>query len=138
MNKEIENEQEDTSSAEASTSNKEEQRAVNTSSGDDRNNGKLCAVLSYLIIGIIWYFVDEKMKQNDFVKFHVKQSLLLIIVNVVGGLILGIIPVIGWLLLPFFGIATLILWVIGVINSLNGAKKDLPLIGSYADRLLKF
>ena len=34
------------------------------------SNNKLCAALSYLLIGIIWYFADEKMKSSSFAKFH--------------------------------------------------------------------
>ena len=45
--------------------------------------GKAAAVLSYLLIGIIWYFVDEKMKKNSYVKFHVQQAIVLIIASVI-------------------------------------------------------
>lgn len=101
-------------------------------------NGKLCAILAYFLLGIIWYFLDEGMKKNEFVKFHVKQSLILALTSIVGSSVLGMIPIIGWLLLPFFGIATLILGVIGIINSLNGEKKQLPVIGLYASQIFKF
>ena len=46
------------------------------------DNSKLVAVLSYLLIGIIWYFVDDKVKKNAFAKFHVKQALNLFIISV--------------------------------------------------------
>ena len=96
--------------------------------------GKLVAILAYLLIGIIWYFADEKMKKNEFVKFHVKQALVLLIVDVLGYAILGIIIIIGWVLMPIFGVVMLILWIIGIINALNGKKKALPIIGGFAKK----
>lgn len=102
------------------------------------NDGKTCAILSYLIVGIIWYFADDKMRNNEFAKFHAKQGLNLLIISFAGNLILGIIPIIGWMLLPIFGIAIFILWIMGLISSINGEKKMVPIIGQYADKYLKF
>jgi hypothetical protein len=33
------------------------------------------SILAYLLIGIIWYFVDEDAKKDEFVKFHVQQGI---------------------------------------------------------------
>ena len=96
--------------------------------------GKVCALLAYLLVGIIWYFADEKMKKNNFAKYHAKQALVLLIVSVVGSLVLGIIPVLGWIVLPFFSLATVIFAVLGIINAANGAQKELPVIGQFADK----
>ena len=30
--------------------------------------GKGCAALGYILVGIIWYFADEQMKKNNYVK----------------------------------------------------------------------
>ena len=62
--------------------------------------------------------------------FHANQSLVLLILAVAGNFILGIIPIIGWVILPFFGIGVFVLWVIGVVNALNGKMQPLPLIGT--------
>ena len=44
----------------------------------DKETGKICAILAWFFpIGLIWYLVDENMKKNKFVGFHVKQSLVL-------------------------------------------------------------
>ena len=96
--------------------------------------GKVCALLAYLLVGIIWYFADEKMKKNNFAKYHTKQALVLLVVGVVGSLVLGIVPVLGWFILPFFTLATIILAVLGIINAANGAQKELPIIGQFANK----
>jgi len=88
-------------------------------------NEKLVAILSYFLVGIIWYFVDEKMKKSEFVKFHVKQSLILVIISFVSW-----IPIIGWIL----GLIALIGAIMGIISAANGTKKDMPLIGKYAKK----
>ncbi|MDO9510069.1 MAG: hypothetical protein Q7J14_02145 [Candidatus Magasanikbacteria bacterium] len=103
--------------------------------GSDVGSGKVCAVLSYLLVGIIWYFVDENMKKNTFAKFHVKQSLVLLVVSLILQTVGTVLPVIGWfLILPLAGIFSLILMLIGIINALNGKTKELPIIGKYSTK----
>ncbi len=108
-------------------------------------NGKLCAILAYLLVGIIWYFVDEKMKKDEFAKFHVKQGLVLliasvllsIIIMILGGILMLIpgigliIPVLAWIA----NIVIFILWIIGIINAAQDKKSKLPIIGGYAESL---
>jgi len=38
------------------------EKSKKNNSSKDIADGKICAILAYLLIGIIWYFVDEKMK----------------------------------------------------------------------------
>jgi uncharacterized membrane protein len=110
--------------------------------------GKIAALLSYLLIGIIWYFVDEKMKKNSFVKYHVQQALVLLIFSVaiaiLNAILMGIIGVItlitfGLGAILFFiptlvGLIPLVFWIFGVIHSLQGAEKELPFIGKYGKK----
>lgn len=116
--------------------------------GKEVENGKVCALLSYLLIGIIWYFVDEKMKKNHFVKYHVKQGLVLLIASIIYDIVLGIIVGIIVVPLMFIGVGIalmmvvnvlyyvpLVLAIIGIINSLNGKTKELPIVGKFADKL---
>ena len=125
---------------------------VEKKSGKSVEEGKACAVLSYILVGIIWFFVDEKMRKNAYAKFHVKQALVLlglsIAVNIVM-FILGIfatifafIPGVGliiggiiWLLVVILWLGVLVLWIIGVLNSLNGKEKELPVVGKYSKYL---
>lgn len=105
----------------------------------DVEEGKLCAVLAYLLIGIIWYFADDKMKKNEFAKFHVKQGLIFFIAAIMIGLIDSIlvwIPVLGWLVIWILHVIMVILLIIGIINSVNGKKKKLPIIGDYAKKFI--
>ena len=104
----------------------------------DDGNATACAVLSYLLVGIIWYFVDEKMKKSQFARFHAKQGLALllawIVVQIVGIFVFWI-PVIGWLLWAVVSIFFLVVWILGIVYSATGKQKDLPVIGALAGKL---
>jgi uncharacterized membrane protein len=94
---------------------------------DDIEKNKGIAAITYILF-FLPYLVAP---QSKFAMYHANQSLILLIVSVVGGTVLGIIPLLGWALLPLFWIATFVLWLIGIINALNGKMKPLPLIGNY-------
>jgi len=104
-----------------------------------KQNEKLCGILTYFLAGIIWYFVDEEMKKSKFVKFHVKQALILLIANIIISVAGSIIPFIGWfIILPLGSLFILILWIIGIISAINGKEKELPIIGKYAEKVFQF
>lgn len=95
---------------------------------EDIENNKVMAGLSYFLFFLPLIVCPE----SGYAKFHANQSLLLLIAGVVGNVILGIIPVLGWMLMPVFGIGILILGIIGLINGFGGKAKPLPLIGRFS------
>jgi uncharacterized membrane protein len=91
----------------------------------------LLAIFCYLgILVIIPILVGKK---DEFVKFHIKQGLALLVAEVVT-VVVGAIPVLGWIFGGLASILWLILSVLGIINVLTGKKKSLPLVGSYAEK----
>jgi len=88
------------------------------------------AILAYLGILIIVPFVTEAHK-DPFVKFHLKQGLALIIMEV-AAMIIAAIPVLGWVLSPIVWIVALVFLIMGIINAASGKMKELPIIGSIA------
>lgn len=94
---------------------------------EDIEKTKTIAGLSYLI----FFLPLIACPDSKYAKFHANQSLTLLIAAIAGNVILGMIPVVGWLLLPFFGIAVLILGIVGLINGFGGQAKELPLIGKF-------
>ncbi|MDP1728738.1 MAG: hypothetical protein Q8L27_00860 [archaeon] len=110
---------------------RKEQKDNRKTSTEGIQNEKLCAVLSYLVVGIIWYFADENMKKSQFVKFHVKQGLVLLISEVIVSVIWSI-PFLGWVIGPLLNLVTIILLIIGVVNAVNGKQNELPIIGNFA------
>jgi len=103
----------------------------------DAEKNKGMAVVAYILF-FIPLFTDAK--DSPFVKFHMKQSIILLLFCVVGTIASSILAfvLIGFLLGPLVSLATLILFIIGIINALNGKMKELPYIGQLAERFLKF
>ncbi len=99
----------------------------NTYSTEDIKKNKAMAGLSYLLFFLPLLVCPE----SGYAKFHANQSLLLLITGVAGNVILGIIPLIGWVLIPFFGIGILILGIMGLVNGFGGKAKRLPIIGKF-------
>ena len=105
-----------------------------TDDGKEVNVGM--AVLAYIIF-FIPLLTDSK--DDPFVKFHVKQGMLLVIAWVVVSVVCTIIPFLGWFILgPASTIFFLVLWIMGIINAVNKQMKPLPLIGKYAEEWFKF
>ena len=100
------------------------------------DEAKICAALAYILVGVIWFFVDENMKKNKFVKFHVQQALVLLILSIAVNIVGGIIPFIGWLIiLPIGNLLVFVLWVFGLYYALTEKEKMLPVIGKYGKKL---
>lgn len=93
----------------------------------DIEKNKTMAGLAYLI----FFLPLVACPESKFAKFHANQALVLLIVAIAGNIILGIIPILGWILLPFFGIAVFIIAIMGLINGFGGKAKELPIIGKY-------
>lgn len=94
---------------------------------EDIEKNKVVSGLAY----IIFFLPLIVCQESPFGRFHANQGLLLLIASVAGGIVLSIIPVIGWILLPIFSLAVFILAIMGLINTLNGKAKELPVIGKY-------
>jgi len=114
---------------------KKDEEAQEESSKEDakkEEKGNAIAVLSYLGILVIIPILTNK--DDDFVKFHIKQGLVLLIVWVFN-MFVGVVPILGWIIAPLIALVLLVFVVIGIINVLSGKKKQLPLIGQYAEKL---
>lgn len=87
------------------------------------------AIISYLtLIGLIVAFVMNNEKKDAFSSFHIRQSLGLGITGMALSII-AIIPILGWIVY-FVGIFLLIfMWIMGVMNAINGKEKPLPILG---------
>lgn len=107
----------------------------------EHDNTTICAILAYLLVGIIWYFADEEMQKSPFVKYHVKQGLLLLIAAVIVSVARSFfvfIPIIGWLISAALTLIILIAMIVGLINALNKKKQPMPIIGTYAEQIFTF
>lgn len=92
------------------------------------------AAVAYLtIIPAIIFLVLEPYNKNPFIRFHAFQSLGLGILAFAVHMILMVIPVIGWILVPFVGLAFLAVWIYTVLQAYKGVWFKLPVIGPFAE-----
>ena len=94
-----------------------------------KSSNTLMAALSYFGILVIVPLLTEA-KNDPFVKFHIKQGIVLLIAYVICGFVIWV-PIIGWTL----GVVLFVLFLMGLINALNGQQKPLPIIGQFAEKL---
>lgn len=94
---------------------------------EDIEQNKTIAGLAYLLFFLPLLVAPE----SKYGKFHANQGLILLIFGIAGNFILGLIPVIGWLLIPLFGAFVLILGIMGMVNGFKGKTNRLPLIGKF-------
>jgi uncharacterized membrane protein len=94
-------------------------------------NRTLMGVLAYLGILIIIPFLMAK--DDPFVKFHLKQGLLLVIAEIAVWA-LGTMLWSMWMLLQLVDLIALILAIIGIVNVVQGKEQELPFIGSLAKK----
>ena len=89
--------------------------------------------LAYVtIIPAIIFLIVEPYNKKSFIRFHSWQSIFLSIAAFAIHMVLGIIPVIGWLILAFLDLGFLVLWVIVLLKALKGERYELPIIGKFA------
>jgi uncharacterized membrane protein len=104
------------------------QKTVHKSGGVEE--GKTIAIIAYITwIGLLIAFIMNNDKKNTFAKFHIRQSLLLMLVAFIVSFI-PLVNLIAWLFI-------LVLWVIGLIAAINGEQKEVPVLGRYAQEWFK-
>lgn len=95
--------------------------------------GLLCYVLGW-ITGLVFLLIE---KNDDFVRFHAKQSIIVFgaisVISIVCG-ILFLVPILGWILGTLVWIGSLILWIILMIKAYQGERFKLPLAGDLAEK----
>ena len=97
--------------------------------GQKKNTGM--AILAYIIF-FIPLLTDSK--KDPFVKYHVKQGLLLFIGWVAIAIISSFLPWYLMLIVRLLNLALFILMIIGIISASKGEQKPLPLIGQFAKK----
>ncbi len=88
------------------------------------------------IIAYIIFFVPllTEAKKDPFVKYHIKQGLLLFIGWIAVSIIDYILPYYGWIIVRLLNLALFILMVVGIMSAAKGEQKPLPVIGKIGEQ----
>jgi len=92
--------------------------------------GLLCYVAGW-ITGIVFIVLEKK---SIFVKFHAWQSIMTFGVLTVASIILSLIPIIGGVLVTIIGVLGFILWIILIIQAGTGRMWKVPWAGDWAEK----
>ncbi len=93
-------------------------------------------ILSYLGILLIIPFLMEK--NNSFVKYHLKQGIVLLAIEIVVWIIGMTSIMYGFsMILSLVNLATLVLSIIGIVNVVQGKEKEIPVVGQFS-KFVKF
>lgn len=87
------------------------------------------AYLLGFITGIVLLLVE---KESKFVRFHAMQSTILFGGIFVVNIILGFIPILGWLAGLFLSFAAFIMWIVLMWKAFQGEMYKVPKIGDLA------
>ncbi len=89
------------------------------------------------VMGILAYIgplviVSYIMAKDDpFVKFHIKQGLVLLVISVAVWIV-GSLFWFLWPILQIVNVVVLVFAILGIVNVVQGKEKELPVLGSYA------
>ena len=94
----------------------------------------VAAALSYfLIIAIVW-LVIEPYNKNRFIRFHAWQAIGLALASMGLSIVLGMIPVLGWIALIFLPLVIFAVAVLCAVKAFNNELFKLPVIGDFAEK----
>lgn len=101
----------------------QEQNPYNRQSDpQDVEQNKTIAAIAYIL-----FFLPLLAARNSrFAMYHANQGLLLLLALVAGNIVLGFIPIIGWILLPILNLVAFVYLILGVMNAVNGRMQPLP------------
>jgi uncharacterized membrane protein len=86
----------------------------------------------FTLIPAIIFLLVAPYNQKAEVRFHCWQSIFLGIACIVIDVVLTMIPFVGWIILPLFGLGVLILWILCIMKAFNGQRFKIPVIGDLA------
>lgn len=102
---------------------------------------KTVAIVAYLtLIGFIVAVILHGSKKTQLGTYHLRQALGLMLTGIglwICMLIVGVIPILGWIIAICIWIVMLALvfpWVMGLIAAVNGQMKPVPVLGKHYEK----
>jgi uncharacterized membrane protein len=106
--------------------------ATSTAKGNENMMGAAAYLLGF-ITGIIFLVIE---KQSKFVRFHAMQSTVLFGGIFIANIVLGFIPILGWLVGLLLSFVSFILWIVCMWKAFQGEMYKVPFVGDFAEQQL--
>lgn len=98
---------------------------------------KNIAIIAYItVIGLIIAFIMNNDKKAVFPTYHIKQSLGLALTGLALFMV-GMIPILGWIVSFLGSLGLLYLWIMGLINAIYGKQEPVPWLGEKYEEWFK-
>lgn len=106
-------------------------------------DNKTLSIVSYItVIGWIVAFFLGKEKADNLLKYHLKQSLGVLVLSIVFAIVIQVValalPPMAWLVSTVLYIISIGYMVIGILNAAGVKQKPLPIIGQWSDKTFSF
>lgn len=99
------------------------------------STSKVFAFLAMFLVPFIGFVLVLLARRKDkYAMYYAKQSLVLSLASVILPFAL-VVTVVGAILLPILWLLLVILWVLGLVYSVSGHMKPIPLVGRFAEKL---
>ena len=79
-----------------------------------------------------------RKKEDKYVLYYAKQSLVIFVIAIIGGIINSIlmwIPVLGWFIIVLINITIFLLWLASWIYALSGEEIEIPIVSNFAEKI---
>ncbi len=97
-------------------------------------DGKNIAIISYLtIFGTIIALFMNNVKKNSFASFHIRQAFGLWLTFFILGYVISSFD--SWLITFCFWMFFGVLFIYGFINAIGGKEQEVPLVGSFFQKI---
>jgi len=107
-------------------------KSVEVKSDSMNENSKLFAFITTFLSIVGFIIAILLWKDDKYVMYYAKQALLIFIIFVVGAVVMAI-PTLGNVLGVIVNIIGVIFWVMSWVYALSGEKKQVPILGPYAE-----
>ena len=94
----------------------------------------VAGLLAYLFIPAIIFLVMEPYNRNKFIRFHSFQAIFYEVAWIIVVAVLGVFAFLGFFLIPLFGLAFTIGWIVCMIKAFQNQYFKLPVIGDIAEK----
>ncbi len=97
---------------------------------EKKNSKAALSYLLFLITGIYFYLTE---KEDAFVRFHARQSIIFSLATILGFTVLNLIPFIGWVITPLLGLACFALWLLLMVKAYQGEEYKIPWLTNFVE-----
>lgn len=100
-----------------------------------KTNSSMHIIAYITIIGLIIAFISNKDK-DELTTYHIRQSLGIGLTSL-ALMVVGMIPILGWVISILGSLFVIYLWIMGLMNAINGKMQPVPLLGEKYNEWLK-